>query len=182
VAEHDNPEGIVHVYDDIQEADAQLPRWWLYCLFGTIIFAVGYWFVFQVFRVGDPPVLALQKELAAEREAALRVAVSPELILAASQDPLNLAEGKKIYETTCQACHAPGGAGNIGPNLTDKFWLHGGAPERIYTTVRDGVLDKGMPAWGPQLGADRVKVVTAYLLTLKGTELTGKAPQGTQEN
>jgi cytochrome c oxidase cbb3-type subunit 3 len=37
-----------------------------------------------------------------------------------------------------------------------------------------------MPAWGPQLGLERVQAVVAYVLTLKDTNVPGgKAPQGT---
>ena len=39
---------IVHVYDDIEEEDNQLPHWWLAILFGAIVFAFGYWFVYEV--------------------------------------------------------------------------------------------------------------------------------------
>ena len=39
-----------------------------------------------------------------------------------------------------------------------------------------------MPAWGPQLGPERVQAVTAYVLTLRGTNVGGgKAPQGERE-
>ena len=46
-------------------------------------------------------------------------------------------------------------------------------------TVRDGNPLKGMPSWGPQLGATRVQAVTAYVLTLRNTNVPGgKPPQG----
>ena len=47
------------------------------------------------------------------------------------------------------------GIGNIGPNLTDEYWLHGGGPKKIYGTVREGFLPKQMPAWGKQLGEEK---------------------------
>ena len=46
--------------------------------------------------------------------------------------------------------------------------------------VNEGVLTRGMPAWGPQLGMERVQAVVAYVLTLKDTNVAGgKPPQGT---
>ena len=35
-----------------------------------------------------------------------------------------------------------------------------------------------MPSWGAILGQDGVKCLTAYLLTLRGTNVPGKPPQG----
>jgi cytochrome c oxidase cbb3-type subunit 3 len=88
-------------------------------------------------------------------------------------------EGAAVFATTCAACHAPTGGGNIGPNLTDEYWLHGGAPEEIYKSIRDGFPTKGMPAWGAQLGERRVRAVTAYVLSIRNTHAPGgKPPQG----
>ena len=48
----------------------------------------------------------------------------------------------------------------------------------IHKTVADGVVVKGMPAWERTLGAERVRSIVAYVLTLKDTNVPGKAPQG----
>ena len=59
----------------------------------------------------------------------------------------------------------------------------GGAPDVIYRTITNGVLNKGMPAWGAQLGAERVQAITAFLLTIKNTNVSGgRAAQGTPES
>ncbi|MEO6420141.1 MAG: c-type cytochrome, partial [Polyangiaceae bacterium] len=72
--------------------------------------------------------------------------------------------------------------GTIGPNLTDSYWIHGGAPDKIYATIHDGVLAKGMPAWGAQLGNSQVQSLTAFVLTLRDTNVAGgKPPQGEPE-
>ena len=71
------------------------------------------------------------------------------------------------------------GGGNIGPNLTDAYWIHGSKPIDIFHTVIDGVPAKGMPTWGPQLGDDRIESVVAYVLSIRDTNVpAGKAPQG----
>ena len=44
--------------------------------------------------------------------------------------------------------------------------------------VNDGVAAKGMPAWLNQLGPTRVQAVVAYVLTIKDTNVPGKAPEG----
>jgi len=82
----------------------------------------------------------------------------------------------------CSPCHRADGGGTIGPNLTDEFWVHGGAPDKIWKTVHDGVVPKGMIAWGPILGEQKVASVVAYVLTLKNTHVAGgKAPEGDRE-
>ena len=50
---------------------------------------------------------------------------------------------------------------------------------QILTTVNEGVVAKGMPAWGQVLKPDEVTAVVAYVTTLRGTNpANAKAPQG----
>jgi cytochrome c oxidase cbb3-type subunit 3 len=178
---------VVYVYDGIEEQDNHLPNWWLYTLFITCIFALGYWFHYHVFHAGELPGQAYQREMAAvyaAEAARVRAAgqMTPQALLALSRDEATVAQGRQVFATTCAACHGPTGGGVIGPNLTDAFWINGGAPDRIYRTINEGVPARGMPAWGPQLGAERVQAVTAYVLTLRNTNVAGgKAPQGERE-
>jgi cytochrome c oxidase cbb3-type subunit 3 len=109
--------------------------------------------------------------------------VSNDMLAAMSSNSTAVEKGKGVFTSTCAACHRADGGGNIGPNLTDGYWLHGGKPVDIYHCVHDGVPSKGMPTWGPQLGDEKVADVVAYVLTIKGTNVAnGKAPQGEQEN
>jgi cytochrome c oxidase cbb3-type subunit 3 len=179
--------GEIHEYDGIIEHDNRLPRWWLYTLYGTIVFSVGYWFHYHTFGSGENPGAAYDREqaaIAAAEAEKLKTqgAVTPESLLAMSRDERTVKQGKDVFLATCASCHGPNGGGLIGPNLTDDAWLHGGAPEKIYATIREGYLPKGMPAWGPQLGEERVRAVSAYVLTLKNTNVAGgKPPQGEKE-
>jgi cytochrome c oxidase cbb3-type subunit 3 len=104
--------------------------------------------------------------------------MSDEAIAAVSQDAAQVEEGKKVFSSTCASCHAADGQGLVGPNLTDKFWIHGNKPTQIVKSVTEGYADKGMPPWGQILGPEKVKKVAAYVLTLKGKNLPGKEPQG----
>jgi cytochrome c oxidase cbb3-type subunit 3 len=175
--------GEVHVYDGIEEHDNRLPRWWLMTLWGAVVFAVGYWLVFQTFGLAVGPRAAFDSEMTERREQehARDLAaghVDDDALLALSRDPAVVERGRAVFASTCQACHADRGQGLVGPNLTDSAWLHGGRPTEILVVVADGVLAQGMPAWKPALGPDKVKDVAAFLLTLKGTNVAGKAPQG----
>lgn len=172
-----------HEYDGIREADSELPRWWLVTLIGTVFFAGFYWFYYHSLNIGllGKEALAEESAVYAAREAE-RIRASggagPEALATLSKDPVTLAKGKEVYLSTCAACHKEDGSGNIGPNLTDHYWLHGAADAQIWTTIKEGVKDKGMAAWGTQLGAERTQAVAAYVISLRNKDVKGKEPQG----
>jgi cytochrome c oxidase cbb3-type subunit III len=176
---------VIHEVDGIQEYDNKLPNWWLYLLYGSVVFAFGYWFVYHTAGIGELPKAAYDSEMDRAAAAAPKKTggvMTPEALVALSKDRGTLAQGKAIFASTCAACHRADGGGMVGPNLTDEYWLHGGAPEKVLKTVTDGVPDKGMLAWGAQLGPDRVQAVTAYVISLRNTNVPGgKAPQGERE-
>jgi cytochrome c oxidase cbb3-type subunit 3 len=177
------PKGVVHIYDDIQEEDNHLPNWWLGILFGAIVFAFGYWFIYEVTRSEPSPLESYRIESAilAKRRAESSP-VSNEVLTVLSKDANTVAEGKKIFVSNCAPCHGAQGQGIVGPNLTDKFWLHGGQPLDIHKSITGGYPDKGMPFWGPVLGPTRIRSVSAFVLSLKGQNVPGRPPQGTAEN
>jgi cytochrome c oxidase cbb3-type subunit 3 len=156
-----------HSYDGIQEYDKRLPRWWLVTLYGAMVYAFGYWAYYQTYSIGDAPEDALKSEMAAN--AALVAQKSGVIDDAAlwkmSHDPQVIAAGKATYETTCAACHQPDLKGLIGPNLVDTQWIHGGKPMDSIKVINEGVLAKGMPAWGPLLGKEKITQLTAYIFS-----------------
>lgn len=43
-----------HAWDgDLQEFNNPLPRWWLWCFYGTAVFSILYWFIFPSWPVGQ---------------------------------------------------------------------------------------------------------------------------------
>lgn len=181
------PEGVIHEYDGIQEADNALPNWWLAILYGTMAFGALYWLSAESFKTTPSPgeeYRAEMEKVAAEEAVKMKAAgsVTDESLLSMTKDPKSVDEGKTVFASTCSPCHAANGGGGIGPNLTDSSWLHGGSPMNVYATIKDGFTAKGMPAWGAALGEERVRVVAAYVVTLKNTNVPGgKAPQGDPE-
>jgi cytochrome c oxidase cbb3-type subunit 3 len=170
-----------HDFDGIQEYDNRLPNWWLWILWATIIFGVGYWLAFHTYGFAKLPIAAYEHEM--ENSGGSLADLSVRGLTAAdleafATDSAKLAEGADVYVKTCRVCHLDKGQGLVGPNLTDDYWIHGGDALSIHNTVVHGVVENGMAAWGRQLGADRVDAVVAYLLTLRGTHVEGKAPQG----
>jgi cytochrome c oxidase cbb3-type subunit 3 len=172
-----------HVYDDIVEHDNKLPLWWQLTLYGAVVFALCYWFGRRLGAI-ESPGQAYQSDLAVEHaaeaeRARARGTIDDAMLSAIAKDPATLAQGKEVFVSTCAPCHKLDGGGNIGPNLTDSYWIHGSKPTDIYKTVTDGVPAKGMPTWTPVLGEQRVEAVVAYVLSIANTNVQGgKPPQG----
>ena len=101
------------------------------------------------------------------------------LLVAMSADSVAAGEGKKLYVATCAACHGAEGQGMVGPNLTDAAWLHGNTATEIHGSISRGYPEKGMAPMENLLGPARVRMLTAFVLTLKGRNVPGRAPEGT---
>lgn len=166
-----------HTYDGIQEYNRRLPNWWLFTLYGTIIFWIGYWSYFEWFHVGLNGPQSVQQAMAqieAQKLASAPV-VTDENLWKMSRNAQFVQAGKATFDANCVACHLSSLRGKhesptaIGPDLTDTAWIHGGHPTDIYTTITNGVLIKGMPTWGPVLGAKKISEAVAYILS-KHTE------------
>jgi cytochrome c oxidase cbb3-type subunit 3 len=156
-----------HSYDGIQEYDKQLPRWWLLTLYGAMVFAALYWAYNHTYQIGTPPAIALEAEM---RENTARVsqksgAMTDDLLWKLSTNKETVEAGRTTFLTTCAACHKPDLTGLIGPNLVDNQWIHGGKPLDVVKTINEGVLAKGMPAWGPLLGRQKITEVTAFIFS-----------------
>lgn len=79
------------------------------------------------------------------------------------------AAGKPRYEQICVACHGVDGKGNIAmgaPDLTDNAWLYGSSEAVITESLTKG-RNGQMPAHGPLLGDDAVKIVAGYVYSLR---------------
>lgn len=90
----------------------------------------------------------------------------------------SLERGAALFSRVCSPCHGERGAGVVGPNLTDDAFLHGSGLDVVRRVVAEGVPDKGMPAWGAQLGERAVLDLATFVVSLEGQGLAGKAPQG----
>ena len=169
-----------HNYDGIKELDNNLPPWWIYSFYISIIFAVVYLLRFHVFN-GENQINELETEYAQAKidiEEYKKTAKNlvdfntVELLTDAS----DLSNGKKIFDTNCVACHKADGGGGIGPNLTDKHWILGGGIKNVFKTVSEGGRDgKGMVSWKSELKPLEMAQVSSYVLQFQGT--TPAAPK-----
>ncbi len=173
-----------HNYDGIRELDNSLPPWWKWGFIVTIIFAVVYMISYHVSGTGKLQLQEYKDELTqAQIAKEERIKISGENVneenVIALTDVNRLTEGKNIFDKNCVACHLADGGGQVGPNLTDDFWIHGGGIKNIFATITNGVPAKGMISWKTQLSPKQMQQVASFILTLHGTiPLVAKEPQG----
>lgn len=173
-----------HDYDGIKELDNDLPPWWVYLFYATIIFGVIYIGKYHLFG-GDNQIQELEKDMMiAQKEIEEYKKTAPDLLTADKvvllTDAGDIAAGKAIFDANCVACHRADGGGGIGPNLADEYWILGGDVKEIFNTIMEGGRDgKGMVSWKQQIKPSDIQKVASYILSLQGTNpADGKAPEG----
>lgn len=175
---------LAHDYDGIREYDNPLPGWWRAVFYGSIVFAIGYGVALHGLGWIRTPAEAYDQALVAYgTHKAMSAPTGPQanegLLANGAHDGDTRERGAAIFAARCAGCHLPDGRGQIGPNLTDGFQIHGTTRMDIYETINGGVTGTAMPAWGEQLSGADVISVAAYVSTLRGTNVpNGKAPQG----
>ena len=172
-----------HEYDGIRELDNQLPTWWLYGFYFSILFGVVYLF-FYTFGSGQTQDQEFQAEMKkAKEDVKIYLAAQGNMVDENSVVLLDgsgdIAAGKAVFEANCSVCHANDGGGGIGPNFTDRYWLHGGDMPAIFKTIKYGVPEKGMISWEAQLSPKKMAQVASYIYLMEGTVSENpKDPQG----
>jgi cytochrome c oxidase cbb3-type subunit 3 len=163
-----------HDYDGIRELDNQLPPWWVYGFYATIIFAVVYLVRYEVFDGENQH----EEYLAAVAQAAIDLEeykkTAKDLVdfdtVVLLTDASDLQAGKTIFTANCIACHKASGAGGIGPNLTDEYWILGGGIKNVFKTISEGGrVGKGMVSWKTDLKPSEMAQAASYVLSLVGT-------------
>jgi cytochrome c oxidase cbb3-type subunit 3 len=165
-----------HTWDeDLGEFNNPLPRWWMWLFYLTIVFALVYLALYPGLGswkglLGWSEVGQLKQEDAAAeaKYGPIYEKFAAQDVVALAKNPDALAIGQKLFLNNCAQCHASDGGGSRGfPNLTDNDWLYGGDPATIEQTITNG-RNGVMPPWGPVLGAEGVKDVANYVLSLSG--------------
>lgn len=174
-----------HIYDGIEEFDNPLPGWWKWLFVATIAFAPLYWIYYH----GGAPdrSVADQFEAAFAEDAKAQFKELGELTpdaqtlanfaqLADKAKFLNI--GKTIFKTNCIACHGRNAEGSVGPNLTDQYFKNIRKIDDIATVVSNGASGNAMPAWKNKLLPNEIVLVSAYVASLRGTDVPGKGADG----
>ena len=173
-----------HNYDGIKELDNNLPPWWKYMFYATILSGVIYMVHYHVLKTGDLQTAEYNKAMAQAKievdefmkTSANNVDENSVKLLTEASD---ITAGKTIFTANCAACHGQLGEGTVGPNFTDEYWIHGGSVQDIFKSIKYGWVEKGMKSWKEDLSPMQIAQVTSYIKSLKGTNPpNGKAPQG----
>ena len=187
-----------HVWDGIEELNTPLPRWWLWVLYLTIIYAIGYTIAYPAWPMltrATPGLLgySTRAEVAAEikrfddANAPIKARLVAADLTAIRTDPelqqFALSAGKAVFRTNCATCHGSGAAGVEGkgyPNLLDNDWLWGGDVAAIHATITHGIRNTNdpdarlseMPKFGVDalLTGEQIGQVVDYVLQLSGQD------------
>jgi cytochrome c oxidase cbb3-type subunit 3 len=91
------------------------------------------------------------------------VPVNPQLKNPVGDDPQAIQRGMQYFTMfNCVGCHAPNGAGGMGPSLSGRPLIYGAEPAQIYLTIYQG-RPRGMPAWGAMLPDNIIWYLVAYV-------------------
>jgi cytochrome c oxidase cbb3-type subunit 3 len=170
-----------HNYDGIRELDNVLPPWWVYLFYGTIIFAAVYLVRFHIMGDynQDQEFQTEMREAKASVDAYMKTAPDPmnkDKVTLLTDAP-SIAAGKAIFQTNCIACHKADAGGQIGPNLTDEFWINGGGIKNVFNTIMEGGRDgKGMVSWKATIKPSDIQKVASYVLSLQGSKPVNPKP------
>jgi cytochrome c oxidase cbb3-type subunit III len=94
-----------------------------------------------------------------------------------------VAEGEKIYNQTCTACHGRAGAGGeLGPPIAtpNRRYLRRTDPE-VFDAIKNGISGTQMPPFGSRMSDDDIWKIAAYIHGLRGTAIDAPA-QGNAAN
>ena len=172
----DNTTG--HVWDgDLREMNNPLPKWWVYLFVITVIFGFVYGALYPMFGSFKGQLgWSSQGQHAAEVDkvekaiAPIYAAFTKMDAAAVAADPKAMAIGERLFMNNCAQCHGSDARGSKGfPNLTDKDWLYGGAPETIKESITNG-RNGVMPPMAAAVGTpEDVKNLAQYVLSLSGS-------------
>lgn len=171
---------IRHVFDGIEEEDNDLPRWWLNMFYISIVFSVIYMAYYHwPLGIGLSPEEEFEIHMTALKEQEQDARAAGFDYTAVVDDAAMLEAGKTTYMEMCVPCHGEQGQGSVGPNLTDQFWIVEPTFAGVEQIITEGNLEKGMPAWGPIIGPDKVKQLVVFVRSLQSkAAAAGKEPQG----
>lgn len=149
-------------------------KWQVYAGIGLLILLTTVTLSWKMLASTPPQLSLASSETTAEPEQTVFDAGQTDV---SGEGPIE--KGRHIFQNNCAPCHRNDGGGTIGPNLTDEFWIHGGEPEKISSIIESGIPNTTMPSWANTLTGENIKDVTAYIISLQGTNPPEpKAPQG----
>jgi cytochrome c oxidase cbb3-type subunit III len=195
--QENDPNTTGHEWDGIKEFDNPLPRWWLWTLYATIIWGIGFTIAYPAWpllKAATPGLLGyssradvaedIQRFKDANAEVDTRLA---SVELASIEDDAELKNyalngGEAVFATWCAQCHGSGAdgikQGSGYPNLIDDDWLWGGTIDDIHTTISTGIRSEAnddtryseMPKFGEFLEKDEIGQLVQFVRLLSNQD------------
>lgn len=144
-----------HDWGGIKELNTPFPKIALIALALTVVYSVVAWVLLPAWPLGRDYTRGLlgldQQQMATANLRALTDLRADWLgrfddpdFAALAEDPALMARAMpaadRLYQDNCSACHGRAGGGGPGyPVLHDAYWLWGGAPAEIATTLQVGI-------------------------------------------
>lgn len=194
-----------HEWNGIKELNTPVPKPVWFFLISTVLFSIGYWIAMPAWPTGTSFTRGVagandhRRVTEQVRQGAAERAVWTDAVQAASYqqilaDPTLMAhvreDGKRLFGDNCAACHGVDGRGGVGfPDLADRDWLWGGAPEAVAETIRVGVNSSHentrvsqMLAFGADglLGRDDVVAVADYVAAFGDPGIARRKPRSVE--
>jgi cytochrome c oxidase cbb3-type subunit III len=171
-----------HEYDGIREYDNPIPGWWSWMFAGSCVFALLYYGAYQLGTAGTSVAQAYDNEVTAnlllQFEDIGTLSPDEQTILTYMQDSDWLLFGKNTFAQSCVSCHGKNGEGLVGPNMTDDQYKNVVTLSDIGQVIQNGAANGAMPAWKNRLHPNEVVMVAAYVASLRGQNLPGRAAEG----
>lgn len=172
-----------HSYDGIRELNNVTPPWFIAGFVISILAGFGYFWRYHIARSAP---LQIEEYNISVAEAKIRQEeylktqannVDETSVVLLDKD--GIAAGQALFTANCVACHGDKGQGGVGPNLTDNYWLHGGAIQSIFKSIKYGWAEKGMKSWKEDFSPVQIAQIASYIISLKDSHPAGaKEPQG----
>ncbi|WP_185858719.1 cbb3-type cytochrome c oxidase N-terminal domain-containing protein [Blattabacterium cuenoti] len=179
---------IDHGFDGIIELDNKLPMWWIHLFYLTIIFSAIYFFSYFLLDFSDPYEeynISYKNQL---KEIEIFEKNTPQVTIENAVFKKYLVnDGKIIFEKNCATCHQSDGSGNIGPNLTDNYWINVKEKDlfkNIFSIIWNGSDNNPtMRAFGKtgEIKGNDIEKISSYVYFINQKSkkpLRAKAPQG----
>lgn len=176
-----------HSFDGIVEYDNDPPRWLTAMFVLSTAFALWYLLTYHLSTAEKLGPDKWKQDMAAlaEVRAAKDTGPMDEAGMRAMLDSKErFARGLEVFTSSqCANCHGGDATGaTTGPNLRDRWWIHGNTMEAIATVIREGANNNTMPANQGKLSNQDIANLAIYLVALnKQGERPGKAPDPTRE-
>lgn len=172
-----------HQYDGIQEYDNPTPGWWFLIFALSVVWACGYWTRYEI-NTTPPTIQGDWEEDVAEANKALFAKLGDlkpdaQTLVSLSGNAEWMPVGASMFRANCIACHGRQGQGDVGPNMTDDVYKNIKVITDIPRVVREGANGQAMPAWRGRLSENEIVLISAYVASLRGQNLPGRAPEGT---